>query len=31
MIGRFTDVEITEALTNSLRGRLLAEPQARRA
>jgi tRNA-2-methylthio-N6-dimethylallyladenosine synthase len=31
MIGRFADVEITEALTNSLRGRLLAEPQARRA
>jgi tRNA-2-methylthio-N6-dimethylallyladenosine synthase len=31
MIGRFADVEITEALTNSLRGRLLAEPRARRA
>ncbi|BAV33043.1 (dimethylallyl)adenosine tRNA methylthiotransferase [Sulfuricaulis limicola] len=31
MIGHFVDVEITESLTNSLRGRLLAEPQARRA
>ena len=31
MIGLFADVEITEALTNSLRGRLLVEPQARRA
>lgn len=31
LIGRFADVEITEALTNSLRGRLLAEPRARRA
>jgi tRNA-2-methylthio-N6-dimethylallyladenosine synthase len=31
MIGRFVDVEITEALTNSLRGRLLAAPRARRA
>ena len=30
-IGRFVDVEITEALTNSLRGRLLAEPLVRRA
>ena len=31
MIGRFADVEITEAMTNSLRGRLLAGPVARRA
>ncbi|HEU5337735.1 MAG TPA: TRAM domain-containing protein, partial [Sulfuricaulis sp.] len=31
LIGRFIDVEITEALTNSLRGRLLAEPRARSA
>lgn len=31
LIGRFVDVEITEALTNSLRGRLLSEPLARRA
>ncbi len=31
LIGRFVDVEITEALTNSLRGRLLTEPLARRA
>jgi tRNA-2-methylthio-N6-dimethylallyladenosine synthase len=31
MIGRFVDVEITEAMTNSLRGRLLAGPVARRA
>ena len=31
LIGRFADVEVTEALTNSLRGRLLVETQARRA
>ncbi len=31
MIGRFVDVEITEALTNSLRGRLPAAPRARSA
>jgi len=31
LIGRFVDVEITEAMTNSLRGRLLGEPLARRA
>ena len=31
MICRFADVEITEAMTNSLRGRLLAGPVARRA
>lgn len=31
LVGRFMDVEITEALTNSLRGRLLTEPRARRA
>ena len=31
LVGRFMDVEITEALTNSLRGRLLIEPRARRA
>ena len=31
MIGRFVDVEITEAMTNSLRGRLPAGPVARRA
>ena len=31
LVGQFVDVEITEALTNSLRGRLLAEPLARRA
>jgi tRNA-2-methylthio-N6-dimethylallyladenosine synthase len=31
LIGRFTDVEITEALTNSLRGRLVTEPIALRA
>ena len=31
LIGRFVDVEITEAMTNSLRGRLLGEPRARRA
>ncbi len=31
LIGRFVDVEITEALTNSLRGRLSGEPCARRA
>ncbi len=30
-IGRFVDVEITEALTNSLRGRLPAAPRARSA
>ena len=29
--GRFVDVEITEAMTNSLRGRLLNEAFARRA
>lgn len=31
LVGQFVDVEITEALTNSLRGRLLAEPLMRRA
>jgi tRNA-2-methylthio-N6-dimethylallyladenosine synthase len=31
LIGRFVDVEITEAMTNSLRGRLLNEAFARRA
>jgi tRNA-2-methylthio-N6-dimethylallyladenosine synthase len=31
LVGRFVDVEITEAMTNSLRGRLLNEPCARRA
>ncbi len=31
LIGRFADVVITEALTNSLRGRLLVEPRTRRA
>ncbi|MDH3514261.1 MAG: tRNA (N6-isopentenyl adenosine(37)-C2)-methylthiotransferase MiaB [Gammaproteobacteria bacterium] len=31
MVGCFVDVEITEALTNSLRGRLIDEPRARRA
>jgi tRNA-2-methylthio-N6-dimethylallyladenosine synthase len=31
LVGRFVDVEITEALTNSLRGRLLTEQFARRA
>jgi hypothetical protein len=31
LIGRFVDVEITEAMTNSLRGRLLNELFARRA
>jgi hypothetical protein len=31
LIGRFVDVEITEAMTNSLRGRLLNAPCARRA
>jgi tRNA-2-methylthio-N6-dimethylallyladenosine synthase len=31
LTGRFVDVEVTEALTNSLRGRLLAAPGARRA
>jgi len=31
LIGQFVDVVITEALTNSLRGRLVTEPQARRA
>ena len=31
LTGQFVDVEITEALTNSLRGQLLSEPVARRA
>jgi tRNA-2-methylthio-N6-dimethylallyladenosine synthase len=31
MVGRFADVEITEALTNSLRGRLVTEMLVRRA
>jgi len=31
LIGRFVEVEITEALTNSLRGRLVAEKVVRRA
>jgi len=31
LTGKFVDVEITEALTNSLRGQLLSEPVARRA
>ncbi|MEK7815553.1 MAG: tRNA (N6-isopentenyl adenosine(37)-C2)-methylthiotransferase MiaB [Pseudomonadota bacterium] len=31
LVGRFIDVEITAALTNSLRGRLLSEPARRRA
>jgi len=31
LTGQFIDVEITEALTNSLRGRLLSGPVARRA
>ncbi|MBI3546045.1 MAG: tRNA (N6-isopentenyl adenosine(37)-C2)-methylthiotransferase MiaB [Gammaproteobacteria bacterium] len=31
LIGQFIEVEITEALTNSLRGRLLVDPLARRA
>jgi len=31
LVGRFVDVEITEAMTNSLRGRLLNELCARRA
>jgi len=31
LIGRFVDAEITEALPNSLRGRLVAEPARRRA
>lgn len=31
LIGQFVDVVITEALTNSLRGRLVTEPQARSA
>jgi tRNA-2-methylthio-N6-dimethylallyladenosine synthase len=31
LIGRFVDVEITEAMTKSLRGRLLNDAFARRA
>jgi tRNA-2-methylthio-N6-dimethylallyladenosine synthase len=31
LVGRFVDVEITEAMTNSLRGRLVTENFARRA
>ncbi|MDO8705194.1 MAG: tRNA (N6-isopentenyl adenosine(37)-C2)-methylthiotransferase MiaB [Sulfuricaulis sp.] len=31
MVGRFVDVEITEAMTNSLRGRLWTAPLVRRA
>ncbi|MHB8742389.1 MAG: tRNA (N6-isopentenyl adenosine(37)-C2)-methylthiotransferase MiaB [Sulfuricaulis sp.] len=31
LVGQFVDVEITEALTNSLRGRLLTETSRRRA
>ena len=31
LVGRFVEVEITEALTNSLRGRLVTEKLARRA
>jgi hypothetical protein len=31
LVGQFIDVEITEACTNSLRGRLISAPLARRA
>jgi tRNA-2-methylthio-N6-dimethylallyladenosine synthase len=31
LVGQFVNVEITEAMTNSLRGQLLGEPLARRA